>query len=263
MILEEIVAHKRQEVARRKDGLSLAEMEREIAKMPPCRALAGALRRANGSGIALIAEIKRASPSRGVIREAFDPVDLACRYTQAGAAAISVLTDEKFFGGKLEFVAAVRKATTLPVLRKDFIVDPYQIYESRFCGSDAILLIVAVLSDRELRRYQELARELGLSCLVEVHTREEIARALDSGADIIGINNRDLRTFQTDLKTTFSLRLYITDPRVAVVSESGISQRSHMLALQKQGVDGALVGEAIMRSADVAKKIRELLGKEH
>ncbi|MCL6447193.1 MAG: indole-3-glycerol phosphate synthase TrpC [Armatimonadetes bacterium] len=261
MILDEIVSWKRREVARRKELFPLAEMERRLARMPPCRPLAEAIRREKE--IALIAEIKRASPSKGVIRQApFDPAEFARVYTEAGAAAISVVTEEKFFAGRLEFLPAVRQATTLPVLRKDFLIDPYQLLESRFCGSDAVLLIAAVLSDRELAAYQRLAAGLGLSCLVEVHTREELTRALDSGAAIIGINNRDLRTFQTNLNTTFSLRRYIPGRGVVVVSESGISSRAHMLALQEHEVDAALVGEALMRSPDVAGKVRELLGME-
>lgn len=259
MILEKIVAHARQEVAREKEFLSLAEMERHIRDLPPCRVLAGTIRRENE--ITLLAEIKRASPSRGIIRKSFDPVAIARIYTDAGAAAISVLTEEKFFGGKKEFLAAVRQTTDLPVLRKDFIIDPYQLYESRYYGADAVLLIVAALSDRELVTYQQLARELGLSCLVEVHTREELARALAAGVEIIGINNRDLRTFETSLTTTFSLRPFISDPGIVVVSESGISERSHLLALREAGVDSVLVGEALMRSTDIAAKVKELLGK--
>lgn len=258
MILDKIVANKKQEVARQKDLLPLAGMERRLARMPPCRPLAGAIKREKG--IALIAEIKRASPSKGVIRQSFDPAEFARIYTEAGATAISVVTEEKFFGGRPEFLAAVREATGLPVLRKDFIVDPYQIYESRFSGSDAILLIAAILTGDELSGYQRLARELGLSCLVEVHTKDELCRVLDSGAAVIGINNRDLRTFQTDLSTTFYLRRHISGREIVVVSESGISSRSQMLALQEHGVDAALVGEALMRSADPAGKVRELLG---
>lgn len=258
MILEKIIAQKRKEVTRQKEAISLVEMERQIAKMPPCRSLAKAIKQRK---ITLIAEIKRASPSRGIIRQSFDPAEIACLYTEAGAAAISVLTEEKFFGGQLGFLTAVRRVTALPILRKDFIIDPYQIYESRYSGSDAILLITAVLADHELVAFQEIARGLGLICLVEVHTREEIKRSLNAGAQIIGINNRDLRTFQTNIHTTFYLRPYISDRRITVVSESGISTRSDMLVLQEQGVDSALVGEALMRSVDMAKKIKELLGK--
>ncbi|MEW6274293.1 MAG: indole-3-glycerol phosphate synthase TrpC [Bacillota bacterium] len=257
MILDKIVASKKKEVAQQKDLLPLAGMERQIAGMPPCRPLAGAVRQKE---ITLIAEIKRASPSRGMIRPVFDPAEIARTYTGAGAAAISVLTEEFFFGGRLEFLAAVRKVTMLPVLRKDFIIDPYQIYESRFYGSDAVLLIAAILTDAELAGYQRLARELGLSCLVEVHTKEELDRALDSGAAFIGINNRDLRTWRIDLNTTFSLRPYISDRRIIVVSESGIHHRADLLALQEHEVDSALVGEALMRSADPGEKVRELLG---
>jgi len=258
VILEEIVAHKRQEVVGRKEALPLSEFEKRVEKMDPCRSLSKAIKRPQE--ITLIAEIKRASPSKGIIRQSFDPVEIAGIYTENGAAAISVLTNEKFFGGSLEYLSAVRKVTALPVLRKDFIIDPYQIYESRFYGADAILLIVAVLNDGELGNYQKTARTLGLSCLVEVHTEDELKRALNSGAEVIGINNRDLRTFKTDIEATFSIRKHISDPRITVVSESGIDSCLQMQALQEAGIDSVLVGEALMKTADPVAKIKELLG---
>jgi len=266
VILDEIISCKRQAVARRKKALPLAELVRRLAGRPPVRSLAGALKpeKKNGAGeIALIAEIKRASPSKGVIRPQLDPAEIARQYTEAGAAAISVVTEENFFGGRLEFLPAVREATALPVLRKDFIVDPYQLYESRFYGSDAVLLIAAVLSDRELKEYQRLAAELGMGSLVETHTREELMRALAAGATVVGINNRDLHTFQTDLNTTFRLRPLLPGPGrgIVTVSESGIDSRAQLLALQAHGVDAALVGEALMKSPDPAGKVRELLGR--
>lgn len=258
MILEKIIAHKRREVAVRREKIPVAAMERSIAGLPPCRPLRNALRKPGE--VALIAEIKKASPSKGVIRPSFEPEKIARIYAGTGAAAISVLTDTGFFGGHPDYISLVHGETGLPVLRKDFIIDSYQIYESRFLGSDAILLIAAVLSDRELGSFQKLAFEMGLACLVEVHTRTELERALDSGASLIGINNRNLNTFETDLTTTFRLRPYIADSSIVVVSESGISSRSHMLALAGHEVDAALVGEALMRSGDIEAKVKELLG---
>lgn len=259
MILEKIIAWKRRELEQRKDLRPLAHLERGIAGLPPCRPLAKALR--NPGKITLIAEIKGRSPSKGVIRKFFSPADIARVYAEAGAAAVSVLTEEKFFGGRLDFLPAVRRVTDLPLLRKDFIIDSYQLLESRFYGSDAVLLIAAILTNRELKEYGRLAGELGMSALVEVHNRAELERALESGAAIIGINNRDLRTFRTDLNVTFNLRPLIKDPGVVVVSESGIEERAQMAALQECRVDSALVGEALMRSADVGKKVRELIGR--
>ncbi|MGB9905295.1 MAG: indole-3-glycerol phosphate synthase TrpC [Desulfotomaculales bacterium] len=259
MILEEIVAWKKQELEKRKKEQPLAVLEREITGLPPCRPLAGVLRRPGK--VALIAEIKGRSPSRGVIRENFSPAEIARAYTESGAAAVSVLTEEKFFGGQPDFLPVVRKVTDLPLLRKDFLIDPYQLFESRCIGSDAVLLIAAVLTDRQLKDFGRLAEELGLSAVVEVHTRAELYRALDCDAGIIGINNRDLRTFRTDLRITFNLRPLIKDPEVLVISESGIENRAQVAALRKCGVNGVLVGEALMRSADIREKVRELVGE--
>jgi indole-3-glycerol phosphate synthase (EC 4.1.1.48) len=258
VILEKIVAHKRREVAGQREKTPVAAMERSIAGLPPCRPLRNVLRRPKE--VTLVAEIKRASPSKGVIRSSFAPDEIARIYAGAGAAAISVLTETSFFGGHPDYIALVHRETDLPVLRKDFIIDPYQVCESRFLGSDAILLIAAILSDKELGSFQKLAFEMGLTCLVEVHTRTELERALDSGASLIGINNRDLNTFETDLTTTFLLRKYITDSSIVVVSESGIGDRSQMLALAGYEVDAALVGEALMSSNDIEAKVKELLG---
>jgi indole-3-glycerol phosphate synthase len=258
LILGKIVAHKRREVAGQREKIPVADMERLIAGLPPRRRLRNVLHKPGE--VSLIAEIKRSSPSKGVIRPSFEPEKIARIYAGAGAAAISVLTDTGFFGGHPDYISLVHRETSLPVMRKDFIIDPYQVYESRFLGSDAILLIAAILSDRELRSFQKLAFEMGLTCLVEAHTRTELERALDSGASLIGINNRDLNTFETDLTTTFRLRQYITDSSIVVVSESGINSRSHMLALAGHEVDAALVGEALMGSDDIEAKVKELLG---
>lgn len=259
MILERIIRYKKREIARRCEEIPVAHLERSIADLPLCKSLKNQLRK-HGE-VTLIAEIKKASPSKGIIRHSFDPAEIARTYAEAGVAAISVLTDTRFFDGRPDYLSLVRRETDLPVLRKDFIIDAYQIYESRFLGSDAILLIAAILSERELVSFQRLASELGLNCLVETHSRYELEMALDSGASIVGINNRDLNTFETDIKTTFLLRPYITDPAIIIVSESGIDRRSHMLFLKENGIDAALVGEALMRSEDIGAKVRELLGK--
>lgn len=244
VILDSIVAHKKNEIKEQK------------AK---ARSLNAGLRK-NGE-IALIAEIKKASPSKGIIRTDFDVEDIARIYTAAGAAAISVLTDREFFQGSPEYLRRVRAVTDLPLLRKDFIIDPYQVYESKYLGADAVLLILAVLTDREAGEIQRIAAELGMECLVEVHTPDELSRALALGASLIGINNRNLKTFQTDLASTFSLKAMITDPSVTVVSESGINTRDDVLRLQEHGVQAMLVGEALMRERDIRPKIDELLGK--
>ncbi len=259
MILDRIIAHKYREVQQYKEIRPLSRLTGQMETLPPTRNLAAFLRRPGE--VSLIAEIKRASPSKGWLKKGLKPVELAQSYLRAGAKAISVLTDNYFFRGHRAFLPLVRRESPVPLLRKDFIIDPYQIYEARWLGADAILLIVAVLDDRQLTGFQKLADELGLSCLVEVHTEEELVRALASGATCIGINNRDLHTFKTDLATTFRLREKIADPKTIVVSESGINSRQDMLALARYRVDAALVGEALVRADNVEQKIRELLGK--
>ncbi|HAG09320.1 MAG TPA: indole-3-glycerol phosphate synthase TrpC [Desulfotomaculum sp.] len=258
MFLDEIVAYKKFEIAWQKEKVPLRHLERNLANLPSTRPFKTALRQKGV--ISLIAEIKKASPSRGPFDLKISPAEIAQIYTQAGAAAISIVTETKYFSGQTEFLALVRPQTGLPLLRKDFIIDPYQIIEARFYGADAILLIVAILSNQELAAAVSLAAELGLACLVEVHTKEELKRALAGGARIIGFNNRNLQTFQTDLTTTCRLREYITDPDVVIVSESGISSYQDILALQACRVNAVLVGEALMQSPDPAAKIKELLG---
>lgn len=257
-MLERILAHKRDEVARRKSRVSLREIERRAARAPAPPSLAAALRR--GDGVAVIAEIKRASPSRGVIRGDACAAGIAAAYAAAGAAAVSVLTDTRFFGGCLEDLAAVAQTVKIPVLRKDFIIDAYQLYEARAAGAAAVLLIVAALGDEELRRLYALAGELGLASLVEVHTQEELERALGLGAGIIGINNRDLRTLRTDLATTARL-LPLVPPGTVVVSESGVRSRADVAWLASLGVDAVLVGEALMAAPDPGRKLAELAGR--
>lgn len=256
-MLDTIVSHKRVELERDKASVPFRELEVRIVDLPPTRSFAGALRRRRG--IHLIAEIKKASPSKGVIRSDFDPVSIAGAYASAGADALSVLTDERFFQGSLDIFRAVHECVDLPILRKDFTLDIYHLYQSRVAGADAVLLIAAILTDDELRRFVGVAEALGLACLVEAHDESELDRALDAGAQIIGVNNRDLKTFETSLETTYRLRRAIP-PNVLCVSESGIASREDALRLQRAGVDAMLVGESLMRSPNISEKVGELLG---
>ena len=259
MILDEIVAYKKEELAETKRGASLADQKKRAADAGPLRGFGAALT-ATG-GIKLIAEVKKASPSKGVIREDFDPVGIAATYQEAGATCLSVLTEKKYFQGSLESLGAIRRAVGLPLLRKDFIVDEYQIFEARAAGADAILLIAACLDRRQLEDYLGIAGNLGLDILVESHTVKELDKTLHAGARIVGINNRDLTRFTVSLQTTFDLLQDIPDDRV-VVSESGIQSRDDVVRLEKAGVDAVLVGESLMREKDMGKKVKELLGKD-
>jgi len=255
MILDEIVEAKTEELTKRKQNMPLSELEK-LGSEGSKKDFAAALK---GDDIRLIAEVKMASPSRGVLRTDLDPVKLARTYAQNGAAAISVLTEERYFGGSLEHLAAIGEAMdNIPLLRKDFIFDPYQVYESRASGASALLLIVAILSDSELSELLSLSHELGLMCLVEVHNQAELERAIMSGAQIIGINNRNLKTFAVDLETTARLRPLIPQDRI-VVSESGIKDRGDVQKLRQWGVDAMLVGEALVTAGDIDKKVKELL----
>ena len=257
-ILDDIVASKRREVEESKVRVPLEALDEHIASQPPPLNLSGALL---GERVRLIAEVKKASPSRGLLVPDFDPVRLASTYVENGAAAVSVLTDPRF-QGTLEHLSAVKEAiiaSGAPVLRKDFIFDPYQVHEARAHGADAILLIVSILSPAELTDLLALARRFWMQCLVEVHTREELETALEAGAEIIGINNRDLRTFNTSLTVTEELAPAVPRGKV-VVSESGISEPSHIRTLRRLGVHAALVGEAIVTAPDVGDRVRELAG---
>ncbi|MHB8907656.1 MAG: indole-3-glycerol phosphate synthase TrpC [Syntrophales bacterium] len=255
MILDDIIEVKRREVAERKKAIPLASLETTIREMPPTRDFLKAL---TGGGCRIIAEVKRRSPSRGIIREDFDPVRIAVTYAQSGAAAVSVLTDETFFGGKSEDLTAVKGAISLPVLRKEFIIDPWQIEETRAIGADALLLIAAILGEEELREYRGLAAAQGLASLVEVHDRPELEKALSSGAEIIGINNRDLRTFMTNVATTLALAPLVPADRI-VVSESGIRSRAEIETLMRAGVRGFLIGETLVAAQDIGAALRGLL----
>lgn len=259
-ILDRIVAKKYIEVAERKLRLSQAELQGRLQEAPTVRDFkAQLLRRILAEKPAVIAEIKKASPSQGVIREDFHPAEIATQYQSAGASCLSVLTDEQFFQGADAYLQEARAAVDLPVLRKDFIVDPYQIYEARSIGADCVLLIVSILDDNQLKSYHELAQSLGMNVLVEVHDGDEMARALKVEPDILGINNRNLKTFEVSLETTLALKDAVP-ARSIVITESGIHTEQDVALMTQAGVFGFLVGEAFMRHADPGIKFKELFG---
>ncbi|NTU79120.1 MAG: indole-3-glycerol phosphate synthase TrpC [Chloroflexales bacterium] len=258
-ILTKILAHKAEEVARQRAKLPLAALEERAARAPAPRGFAAALRRPPAT--ALIAEVKKASPSRGVLIEPFDHLALATAYAAAGAAAISVLTDGRFFQGSLKYLEAIRQLPNVPpVLRKDFIIDPYQVYEARAYGADALLLIAGALDDSALAELLALTYRLGMEALVEVHTEGELERALAAGAPVLGVNNRDLHSFQTTLATTARLaRLLPPGPgRPILVSESGIFTPEHVVEVRSYGADAVLVGEALVTAPDIGALVRAL-----
>jgi indole-3-glycerol phosphate synthase len=260
MYLDRIVAVKRGEVEALKERLTAAEAERRIAELPPCRGFARTLAEGRRREVGLIAEVKKASPSKGLIREDFHPVELARSYEAAGADCLSVLTDREFFQGANEYLTRIREAVGLPLLRKDFTIDPLQIYEARLIGADAILLIAAILTPDELKSYHRLAKDLGMDALVEVHDRREFETVLELGiAELVGINNRDLRTFVTDLKTTEELARLVPDD-ATLVSESGIMSPADLERVRAAGADAVLVGEHFMRQPDVGEAVHALMG---
>jgi indole-3-glycerol phosphate synthase len=254
-MLDKIVAQKREEVEQRKKAVTIPRLQERIARLKPSLDLALALK---SNHIQLITEVKRASPSRGMLRPNFDPVELAQTYAEGGAAAISVLTEANYFMGSIEHLAAIKEVVQLPLLRKDFIFDPYQVYESQAYGADALLLIAAILSQRRLKELISLSHSLGLRCLVEVHNKSELERAVASEAEIIGINNRDLNTFSIDINMTRRLRPLIPKERI-VVSESGIKNKGDIEKLRRWRVDAVLIGEALVTASDVRAKMKELV----
>lgn len=258
-MLAEIVAHKISVLAQINQRQKIRVWKKEIQNLPPARDFRGALE--NQTEITLIAEIKRASPSAGILKADLDVEQLAAIYEQSGAGCLSVLTEEKYFQGKTDDFKRVKTCSRLPVLRKDFVLTEYQVWESRVIGADCLLLIASVLTDQELKRMLRLAGELRLQTLVEVHTATELERALHLGAELIGINNRNLQTFQVDLKTTEKLLSLIPEETV-VVSESGISSRQDVELLEDIGVDAILVGEALIKNPEPELKIGELLGRK-
>jgi indole-3-glycerol phosphate synthase len=254
-MLDKIIAQKREDVEQRKKVATMTYLQERIARQKPALDLALALK---GNHIRLIAEVKQASPSQGMLSPNFNPIELAQTYVEGGAAAISVLTEANYFMGSIEHLAAIKEVVGLPLLRKDFIFDPYQIYESRAYGADALLLIAAILSQRQFKELVSLSHSLGLRCLVEVHNEGEVEGAVLSEAEIIGINNRDLNTLAIDINTTRRLRPLVPKEKI-VVSESGIKSRKDMEKLSKWGVDAALIGEALVTAGDVLTKMKELL----
>jgi len=257
-VLDEIVAYKREEIAQAKDRVALETLQAEAAKAPPVRDFVAALQSARPIG--LIAEVKKASPSVGLIREDFDPVQIASIYADHGAACISVLTDEHFFQGQLAFLRQIRQAVSLPLLRKDFILDPYQVWESRAAGADAVLLIAECLSDEGLTQLFNQVRDLEMTALIEIYEPANLQRVLALNPGLLGINNRNLQTFVTSLEHTIALAEQIPAD-VLLVSESGIRTHEDVLTLQQAGAGAILVGETLMQSEDIAAAVDHLLGR--
>jgi indole-3-glycerol phosphate synthase len=257
MILDKIVADVSIALEKREKQVPVTEISKSAFAQSPPLNFASALR---GDNVRLIAEVKKASPSMGIMCDNFNPVDIARVYANNGAAAISVLTEPKYFQGNLTYLRDIKAAVEkpLPLLRKDFIIDPYQVFESRAYGADCILLIVAILTPQKLSELLHLSHQLGMMSLVEIHNATELDIAVKSEAKIIGVNNRDLNTFKVDLNTTAGLRPMIPPDRI-VVSESGIKSRDDLKKLREWGVDAALIGEALMTAPDIAIKMRELL----
>jgi len=255
MILDEIHAYKLKEVAENKELVSIESLKERCKDVPDAIKSGTVLKRENR--IKFIAEVKKASPSAGIIREDFNYIDIAKEYESGGASAISVLTDKEFFKGDIKYLSEIKETVSLPALRKDFIIDPYQIYEARVAGADLVLLIARILTKAEIDAFLTLSQELGMECLVEVHDNDELEKVLETEAVIIGINNRNLDTFETNLDTTLQLYHRIPDGKI-VVSESGIKTRADVLVLEEAGIDAILIGETLMRSRDISQKIKEL-----
>ena len=258
-ILDKIVASKRQEIARAKAALPFAELERRLTAAPPMRDFFAAL--TEPAEISLIAEVKKASPSKGVIREDFHPIEIATTYERHGAACISVLTDEPYFQGSLDYLRAVRAAVAIPVLRKEFVIDPYQVIEARVAGADAVLLIAECLDDDQLTSLHDRIVALGMTPLVDLYDPAYLPRVVEAGARLNGVNNRNLHTFEVDLGHTLRLREQIPADR-AVVGESGIRTRDEAERLQAAGVAAMLVGETLMREPDIGAAVDRLLGRQ-
>ena len=257
-ILKKIIHRKLEEIAQRKQQCALPEMRKRAQTADGCRGFVNAIKaKINAGRPGVIAEIKKASPSKGVIREDFRPADIAASYEKGGAACLSVLTDADFFQGSEEYLQQAKAACSLPVIRKDFIIDPYQVYEARAIGADCILLIVAVLNDTQLEELSSLAQELGMDVLVEVHDAEELERALRLNLPLVGINNRNLRTFEVSLDTTLDLLKQIPEDRI-VVTESAIHTRADVELMRNHAVNAFLVGEVFMRAEDPGAELAKL-----
>ena len=255
MILDDIVAARKEQLAREQARRPFPEVRAEAEGMAaPAKDFAGALR---GNRLAVIAQVKKASPSKGLIKPDFDPVATAKAYEAAGADAVSVLTEERYFQGNGAYLSAIRKAVNLPLLRKDFIFDPYQIYEARVLGADAVLLIAALLSTETIREFLAVSKSVGLACLTEVHNEEELERVLSAGCPIVGINNRNLKTFTVDLNVTAQLSKRLPADTIAV-AESGMQNNADLRLVRKQGADAVLIGETLMRSGDIGAALFSL-----
>ena len=257
-ILDKIVATKRQEISAAKTAIPEEQLRSQLADAPPVRNFFNAL--ASHAGIALIAEVKKASPSKGIIREEFDPVDIAGAYQRHGACCISVLTDEPYFQGQLDYLSKIRDHVETPLLRKDFLIDRYQLLEARVAGADAVLLIAECLDDCNLRMLHNEALQLGMTPLVEFYEPENLIRVLEAGATLIGVNNRNLHTFETDLEHAIRLRGQVPKDCL-MVGESGIHSREDALRLQEAGIEAMLVGEHLMAQEDVGAAVERLLGR--
>ncbi len=257
-MLDKIISQKLIEIEEAREILPLKSLEKKVNHSGPLRSLLKIITSPQGPAHRVIAEIKRASPSRGVMRADLDPVEWAKRYQSAGAVAMSVLTDSKFFHGSLDHLAQVREAVDFPLLRKDFIIDPYQIWEARYYGADVVLLIMRILTDGQFKELLAVTQALGLEALVEVHEEHDLDRALALGARLIGINNRDLKTFTVDIAVTERLMPRIP-PEVAVISASGIQRAQQIHFLEEKGVKAFLIGETLVTSSDPEKKLKELI----
>jgi indole-3-glycerol phosphate synthase len=263
-ILEEIVWHKEKEVDQLREKLPLADLQRQLALAPPRKDFLAALKTKAGTKPAVIAEVKKASPSKGVIREDFDPVAIAQSYQQGGAACLSVLTDAKFFQGSFDNLKRIRPVVDLPLLCKDFVIYPYQMYWAKLHGADAVLLIAAILADKDLQYFLKIAKKLGLTALVEVHDLPELDRVLAlDGVELIGINNRDLKTFNVDLQTTADLLTargaLIRDRGITIVSESGIHTPDHLQTVAAAGSNAVLIGESLIKQPDPGAALMQLI----
>nr|WP_250153593.1 indole-3-glycerol phosphate synthase TrpC [Cedecea lapagei] len=260
-ILSKIIAVKHEEIAAAKKAISLSQLAEQAAGQNH-RDFVAALRHKRDAGLAgVIAEVKKASPSKGLIRENFNPAEIAVSYQQGGAACLSVLTDEQFFQGSAAYLQQARAACDLPVLRKDFMIDPWQVVEARAMGADCILLIVSALEDGQMQELEAQAHELGMAVLVEVHDADELERSLRLTTPLIGVNNRNLRTFETTIETTISLLAQLPADRM-VVTESGIATREHVIRLREANVNNFLVGEAFMRAEEPGKELAAMFFPE-
>jgi len=256
-VLDNIITQKKKEIETLKKHKPLDETVAEF-NLYPKRSFSQAI--THSEEISIIAEIKRASPSLGVIRADFEPLKIAKTYEENGASAISVITDKKFFQGDINFLPEVKTAVKLPILRKDFIIDPYQVYETKLYGADALLLIAAVVSIPQLKNLLNLTHKLGMEALVEVHNEKDLKKALEAGARMVGINNRNLNTLKVDLQTCLCLKEKVPEDKI-LVAESGIKTREDILSLEKAGFEAALIGTALIQAQDIGKKLKEFLGK--